>query len=257
MQIAVINLAAQADRWQQVRQRFHAVGLAPVRHEAVAGAALPAAQHAVLYDAALNRRQYHRVLRAGEIGCYASHLALWRQLVGSGAPHLAVFEDDVEPSAALPEVLNAIARLPPAWDMIKLVGRRREKVRAHRPLLPRHELIDYRRVPSFTSAYVVARRGAEKLLARRPPVGRPVDVDLRYWWECDLEILGVQPYPAQAADTSRHTTIHGRESRPDLAARLRKLRLQLQYTALNWHAARLRSADRRRTQALWPVPGRP
>ena len=32
-------------------------------------------------------------LRPGEVGCYASHLALWQGLVDSGARAMAVLED--------------------------------------------------------------------------------------------------------------------------------------------------------------------
>ncbi len=242
MDITIINLPGDPERWEGVCQRFAALGLKPHRHEALDGRALPDDVLARWYDPALNRRQYHRPLRPGEIGCYASHLALWRALLASGAPQLAVFEDDVEVSPELPRVLAAIRRLPAGWDMVKLAGRAHEKAAGHGPLLRDHALIAYARVPSLTSGYVISREGARKLLAHRPPFGRPVDVDLRHWWECGLVVLGVQPYPVQAAPSSAQTTIDGRYGRADAATRLHKLALQAQYTWHNWRACRQREA---------------
>ncbi len=239
MKLKVISLACQGSRWQAARRQFQSAGLLPLREEAVRGESLAPWQREQLYSAALNRQQYHRPLRLGEIGCYASHLAVWQALLESDEHCVAVFEDDVEVAPDMSWVLAAIARLGRGWDLIKLIGRPREKVLARSALSPGHDLIRYRRVPSFTSAYVLHRRGAEKLLARRQPFGRPVDVDIRYWWECRLEILGVLPYPAFHAPSSRHSCISGRRDEPPgVAARLHKLYLQARYTLLNGLATR-------------------
>jgi glycosyl transferase family 25 len=236
MKIAVINLASEEARWAEVRRRFEAVGLQPEREEGVLGSALSASQRAALYCERLNGAQYHKPLRPGEIGCYASHIALWRGLLDSGRRSMAIFEDDIEIDEDLPAVLAAIARTPVDWDVVKLIGRSSEKVRTSLPLLPQRALIHYRRVPSLTGGYVLSRRGAEKLLARRPPFGRPVDVDIRHWWECELKVVGVHPYPIRGAAASRQSTIEDRAVRPDARMRLRKLLLQARYSLLNWHA---------------------
>ncbi|HEU4457666.1 MAG TPA: glycosyltransferase family 25 protein [Methylibium sp.] len=241
MELFVINLAAHEARWQAVARQFEAMGLACERHEASDGSQLPAAERDALFDAALNRRQYHRALCDGEIGCYASHRALWRRLLASGAPSAGVFEDDVELAPELPRVLSAIAQMPRGWDMVKLAGRAVEKIDTQRPLAWEHTLIQYRRVPCRTSGYVISRAGAEKLLKRRARVGRPVDVDLRHWWECELNLFGVQPYPVREAASSRDSTIHGRAvARPGLGARLHKLALQLDYSIANARACQAR-----------------
>lgn len=243
MDIAVINLATQPGRWNFIRQQLQAAGLPARRHEAVPGHLLDATALGRLYGAELNRRQYHKPLRPGEIGCYASHLALWQGLVASGARALAVFEDDVLIDPQLPQVLAAIERLPFGWDMVKLYGRTREHMLAEAPLLPGTRLLRYRRVPSHTCAYVISREGARKLLASRQPFGRPVDIDLRHWWENDLAIFGLQPYPVRLAPCSRQSSIGGaRRGCSGVAMRLHKLALQARYTLLNWQALRRQGA---------------
>ncbi len=239
MKIVVINLASDAARWRAVERQLRRLGLEPTRQDAVAGADLRLGQVAGLYCAQLNRRQYHKPLRSGEIGCYASHIVAWRGLLQSNESALAVFEDDVEVQADLPRVLDALAAAPANWDVVKLIGRAQEKVADHAPLLPGRELVSYRRVPSLTSAYVLSRQGAAKLLAARLPFGRPVDVDMRHWWECGLRIAGVQPYPVARGPASWRSTIEDRRFRADGAMRLHRLWLQARYTVLNWRAQTL------------------
>jgi glycosyl transferase family 25 len=234
MKIAIINMACEAARWAAVAQEFGAVGLQAQRHEAVSGHALLAQGQTHRYCEELNRRHYHRPLRPGEIGCYASHMALWQQFLDSTEPLLAVFEDDIAIAPELPRVLATIERLPQDWDLIKLIGRSRENIAKRHTFFGETELIQYRRIPSLTGAYVVTRRGAEKLLSNRQRYGRPVDVDMRYWWECDLRVYGVQPYPVRAAASSQLTTIEGRRVRCDARMRLHRLFLQAEYTWLNY-----------------------
>jgi glycosyl transferase, family 25 len=257
MHSIVINLDAARDRWHAMQRQFAVAGLEPTRHEAVAGHALQPREMAQLYSRARNRAQYHRGLRPGEIGCYASHLSAWQQLIAGHEAHLAVFEDDIEIEPSIGSVLDAIARLRGGWDMVKLIGRPdREKVASSVPLPDGRELITYRRVPSRTAAYVISRRGARKLLARHPPFGRPIDIDLRHWWECDLSVLGVLPYPVREGPASSRSTILDREEGCDsLAVRLRKLALQWRYTRDNRRACLARDVGG--DLPPWPLPGHP
>jgi glycosyl transferase, family 25 len=255
MHSIVINLDAARDRWHAMQRQFAAAGLEPTRLEGVAGHALQPREIARLYSRARNRAQYHRELRPGEIGCYASHLGAWQQFIAGSHAHLAVFEDDIEIEPSIGSVLDAIARLRGDWDMVKLIGRPdREKVASCVPLPDGRQLATYLRVPSRTAAYVISRRGARKLLARRPPFGRPIDIDLRHWWECDLSVLGVLPYPVREGPASCRSSIVGREEGcHSLAVRLRKLGLQWRYTRDNRRACLARDVgDARQPQ---PLPG--
>jgi glycosyl transferase family 25 len=238
MDIIVINLSTQTRRWESMRQQFARIGLHPTRQEAVVGDASAHLEHR--YCTYLNYRQYHRRLSAGELGCYASHIAVWKRLLESDSRMLAVFEDDVETGPELCIALNAIATSHADWDLIKLIGRKHEKTNGSEPLSRNMALIDYRRVPSLTGAYVVNRRGAEKLLAHRGRFGRPVDVDLRHWWECDLQLFGVLPYPVRPAPESANSCIAGRSTPRGISSRLRRVAQQASYSIRNALALRAR-----------------
>jgi len=192
------------------------------------------------FSSALNQRQYFKPLGNGEKGCYASHLRAWQQLLAGGAPALVVLEDDVRLLPNFPSVLQAIADLPPqSWDMVKLYGREHEKIAQQMPLADTGvQLITYRRVPSFAAAYVISRAGAQKLLASRVPFGRPVDVDMRFWFENGVRTFGVFPSVVALDDTSAESSIwQGGRDRLTLIQRLRKLKMKLQ---LAWGNARAR-----------------
>jgi len=226
--LVFINLDRDAERRQRLDAQLRDQGVHGARLPAVWWKDLPDAQQQALYSDALNRRQYYKPLLPGEKGCYASHLAAWRQLLDSHAPALVVLEDDVRLLPGFSEAIDAVAALSQPWDMVKLIGREREKVRSSRPLAGRFSLVRYRRIPSTTAGYVISRAGAAKLLATRRPFGRPVDVDLRFWWEADsLRVLGVVPSALALDDTSDTSTIWQQVDVLSPGARWRKLRMKL------------------------------
>ena len=241
--IRFINLDRDDERRRRLDAELQRLGLAGERFPGVLWTALSESEQARLYSASLNESQFHKPLVNGEKGCYASHLALWRWLLDSPHESVVVLEDDVRLVDDFGRVCAAIAARPAArWDMVKLIGRaglgKAEKLRAREPLCPGYELQHYRRIPSLTAGYVINRQGAAKLLAHRLPFGRPIDVDLRHWWECDqLQVLGVEPAVIALDDTSFDSSIGSKASEQGLRSKWRKFRHKLHYTLGNaWHS---------------------
>ena len=239
--IVFINLDRDAERRTRLLAELQQIDMPSERFPAVWWADVPPEQASRWYSDDLNARQYYKPLRNGEKGCYASHIGAWQQLLASDAPALVVLEDDVRLTPQFADVVNAIAALQEPWDMVKLLGRDREKTRSQRPLTGNTLLVDYARVPSMTAGYVVSRAGATKLLAHRQPFGRPIDVDLRFWWECDqLRILGVSPSAIALDDTSEVSSIWDTRDTLTPGQRWRKFTMKLALTLGNaWHRRRL------------------
>lgn len=239
--LVFINLDKDSERRTRIEGQLAHLGLPGERLPAVWWKHLPPAEQSLLYSAERNHGLYYQPLVDGEKGCYASHIQAWRQLLASDAPALVVLEDDVRLTPQFADVVNAIAALQEPWDMVKLLGRDREKVRSQRPLVPGTALVDYSRVPSMTAGYVVSRAGAAKLLAHRQPFGRPIDVDLRFWWECDqLRILGVSPSAIALDDTSEVSSIWDTRDTLTPGQRWRKFTMKLALTVGNaWQRRRL------------------
>ena len=60
-------------------------------------------------------------------------------------------------------------------------------------LTPHRTLVDPWIVPPYTTGYVVTPKAAATLLAHAVPFARPVDTDLKHWWELGVRVLAVYP----------------------------------------------------------------
>lgn len=237
--ILYINLDSDFERKQRMESEFEKFQLNALRLDAVRWSLLNEEKQSQLYSESLNQQQFHVPLVAGEKGCYASHHKAWDWLVESGQHALVVLEDDVQLKPHLIDVINSLESINFDWDMIKLIGREKEKIHARKNLVRDIDLIEYKRVPSLTAGYIISRAGAMKLLQKRQPFGRPIDVDLRYWWECNMLILGINP-PCLILDDSSFSSSIGQKIRGlSWQNRWKKFSLKLEMTSLNiYHSIR-------------------
>ena len=105
-------------------------------------------------------------MSSGEVGCYASHLIVMRQIVEDGHAAAIILEDDVSLDPRFMTVAAAaISAAPRGWDIIHLCTH--FKKAAWYPIadLGGHTLVRYSRLPVNTVAYVISRRGCGKFLA--------------------------------------------------------------------------------------------
>lgn len=133
-------------------------------------------------------------LSPGEIGCYASHLAIMQRVaVGDFPSPTLVLEDDVGLPDDLATALDAlVAVLPEQWDIVRLSYPTKLLARPIAKLGDDRSLVRYSRVPTTTGAYLISARGARKFLAERARYA-PIDHDLRDVWAWDLDTYGVSP----------------------------------------------------------------
>jgi GR25 family glycosyltransferase involved in LPS biosynthesis len=100
--VVVINLASRTEKLQSLSARMSAIGLTKlIRAPAIDGARLPASQIAAFLrspaDATNGSPGSHLTLTPPAIGCFLSHLAVWRWMLSKGLPRLLIFEDDATP----------------------------------------------------------------------------------------------------------------------------------------------------------------
>ena len=237
--VLYINLEKDQERRQRMEKQLFQLQIPAQRMPAVWWKEVPPTEQARHHKSGLTQRQYFKPMGNGEKGCYCSHLQAWQRLLDSDAPAMVIFEDDVRLLPQLPQILDKVADLPPnKWDLIKLYGREKEKIASRLPLeVGDFALITYRRVPSFAAGYVISRAGAEKMLRTRIPFGRPVDVDMRFWFENDIRIFGVYPSVIALDDTSQISSIWAQKELPmTLGQRLRKLKMKIELTWGNTRA---------------------
>lgn len=184
--IIVINLDRDTGRMAHMRRELDRAGLRYERFPALRGDQLSAAL-ARYFPVGIG-------LSPGEIGCYASHLAIMQRVAAGelGSPQL-VLEDDVGLPSDFAAALEAlIATLPESWDIVRLSYPTKLVARPIAALGGGRHLVRYSRVPTTTGAYLVSASGARKFLAERPR-DMPVDHDLRHVWDWRLDTYGVSP----------------------------------------------------------------
>lgn len=183
----VINLDRSADRLAFMQEQAAEHGITIDRIRAVEGTEVPA-------WLAREFRGPHR-LSPGEIGCYASHLVVAKHIVASEIAWALVLEDDAKLAPGFSELIaKAVSSAPEGWDIIHLSSNFKKSVIFTAELISGYRLIRYTQGPITTTAYLVSHSGARKILFPGSRV-RPIDVDRRYAWQRQLDILGVYPAP--------------------------------------------------------------
>lgn len=110
---------------------------------------------------------WNRPLKSGEVDCFLSHLACWKDAAASSSlPYAVVLEDDAVLAggglSAMHAALERLARLDPTWDLLYF-GRERlgeDRVELGEFVAPGYSYCTY--------AYAVSKQGLQKLLAYAP-----------------------------------------------------------------------------------------
>jgi len=143
-----------------------------------------------LYDADMNRSKFKRPLSRNEIACTLGHRKIWQQLADSGSSLSLVLEDDAtfvtDPRVFLNELGHHADRFEDV--MIKLDGVPRKKMQSVRKIADQ-DLVLTDRLPPRTTGYLLGRRAAARLAELDDPIARPVDIDLKFYWEHKVPIL--------------------------------------------------------------------
>ena len=200
----LINLDRSAQRLAQMEERIAALG-APFevrRFSAVDGKAHPELIAQVDQEAFISA--IGRPILAGEIGVYFSHLRVWQQFLQSDAEVALVMEDDVvfheDFLPALQVALENVAR----WDMLKL-----NKIRAKAPITQfsaaGYDFNAYLGVATGYGAYLITRDAAERLLTQLLPIRMPIDHATARYYDLDLRLLGMEPFPSHVDDGGAST----------------------------------------------------
>ena len=172
--IYTIGLERRPERWRRQQDSFNELGIEFTRVHAVDGLQLTAA-----FLAERNISSPDRIkLKRGEIGCFLSHYSVWQDMLDNDLERVLILEDDAHPTAEFPERLQQLVaeadRLRPQWDFIYLFREHADPA-DDEPVEGAEQLVR----PGFcygAVAYLLTRRGAEKLLGGRP-LGNMVCVD--------------------------------------------------------------------------------
>ena len=153
----------------------------------------------------------------GEIGCYASHLALWKWAISHDLP-VVILEDDFQLEPEFAEIINEIEPLVSEFGFLRL-----QSIHGPRALLKRlrpaayevlrrnglsvHYLSD---PPLYTLGYAVSPGAALKLLHASRVLFAPIDKFLQQTWIHRTPIFGLSPAAIRMSPQTEISTIGDR-----------------------------------------------
>ncbi len=189
--MACISLDRRPDRWAEFKATADAAGLKVQRLSAVDARSfgdqiyeMPGLSLLTAHNVReRTRRSHYEIDAPGAIGASLSHFKAWKQLLASSAPALIVFEDDTEiPRGLKTQLEQVFAALPAAgWDMVQF--QLTTFGNGVTGCAPREGLdAPWQHCTGLMGAYayMVSRRGAERLLARAYPIEMHVDAYMAY-----------------------------------------------------------------------------
>jgi glycosyl transferase family 25 len=193
--IFIINLDRSVERYTHALAQLSAWPELPVeRISAADGRLMSDTELNQYYAEDLNRQHFHKLLKAGEKGCYISHIRCWQQIVAQQLDFAIILEDDFILQADLPQLIASIQALATPYHYLKLaMPNKQQPVLTRQPMLNGFSLVDYKKMPVSTVAQVVSQQGAALLLAKAVPFYRPIDVQLQYSFELGIRAQGIQP----------------------------------------------------------------
>lgn len=138
-----------------------------------------------------------RRLSAGELGCYASHHAAWRELADHpDATHLILFEDDVVIDWPFFRAFAQKAAAGQAPGLVRFFTALSPCVsRTTNDYIPRYALIESRTTSFGTAAYALDKPTARILCERLADVVEPIDTAVDAYWRHGVKSRIVFPFP--------------------------------------------------------------
>lgn len=210
MRIRVISLPASNRRRENISAQFRLLHLPFAFFDAITG------RDALLHVHHYNDREFirnsGRSATANEIGCYASHLALWRQCAAGDEPFL-ILEDDARLRKGFASGLNVVAEHIAKLGLIRVsVPETRSAYKIER--LRDFEIRYCRRVPLLAVGYAISPTAAARLISCGTVVKEPVDKFIQRFWLHDQPVHALQPQIVRPDDIADDSDI-GERLRPN------------------------------------------
>jgi glycosyl transferase family 25 len=199
--IYVISLARAKQRRIRVASEFERFGLDYAIYEGIDGE-LSSAELLENFDIRAWTRNMGGPLSLGHLGCYMSHVQLWRQVASRDDAIALICEDDVVFSSEVPAALTAALSMQSKWDIVRF-----SCVRAKGKLLQdvsgEFSLNAYWGPFTGNCCYLIKRDVASRLAESFLPIRRAHDHELNRFFFYNIRLMGLEPFTAQPQDDGK------------------------------------------------------
>ena len=194
MKIFVISLADAADRRRSMQKQLSALHLSFEWLEAVDARQWDDEITAPFIDeTSLYKNVNHKPLK-GSIGCHLSHIKAYEALLSSDEEACLILEDDAVISDELPQYLASLEGAMNHIDILFLCDRRVNRASIKIGNLSQNHGIYVKKFSNLgTTAYVINRQAARKLVTDHKAFGIEIDSLLNRWWRHGLSVATIKP----------------------------------------------------------------
>ncbi len=209
MKLFVISLPEARERRERAAAQLADAGLAFEFFDALRGEQAMAERYFEGCDADEWVLNTGRRVTPAEIGCFASHRAVWQKCAELGEP-LMIMEDDFK---LLPEFAGAVQEVARHIDEFGFI-RLQDETRARKERVGEcgdYTLWRYTKVPHSCMCNSITPEVAHRFVAMTRVAREPVDVFIKKFWEHGQPIYGLTPYTVTESRLSRKTFIPHRE----------------------------------------------
>lgn len=190
----VLHLVRATARRENAQSLLASCGMEGEVWAAVDGRAMSSSDLSACVGARIFAPTYPFALKTGEIGCFLSHRQIWAEILRRDLDYALIIEDDAE---IAPEVFSAALKL--ARDHVAQLGYIQLQTRP--PQGPAN-LIDINGAATLvvprvgglrTTAQMLSRAAAERLLRLSEAFDRPVDTFVQSHWHTGLRPATIHP----------------------------------------------------------------
>jgi glycosyl transferase family 25 len=196
--VYLINMTKNVDRLQNFNKHYNKSDIAFKKFKvfpAIVGKNLnlinfvtPKAYEQIIEVEKTTKRRHHYDLTRGAVGCYLSHLSIYKKIIDSDKEYGIIFEDDSIMASDFYERLQyGINNIPDDWDIF-LLGL---------TCLKCDIKLDYINVIRFwgTHGYIIKNKSAKKLLEYLDrPLSKQIDADISLLIKRKvIKVYGINP----------------------------------------------------------------
>ncbi len=194
----LINLPRDVERLERMDKQLKSIGIDYFLFRAIDGQ-LESERFEACVDTEAYRRNMGRALLPGQVGVYASHLAVWKELCASSFDVGLIFEDDVIFHDDFMKALCTALSVSSHWDLIRF-SCVRAKIPISQGKFGCYHLNAY--IGPFTgnASYLIHKRVAARIITRLQPMTRALDHELNRFDVHDYRLRGLEPFACHTDD---------------------------------------------------------
>lgn len=141
-----------------------------------------------------------RELSTGEIGCALTHAKIYLHVLDENIEEVLILEDDIVITRDLLHVLLQRSKFPPEWEAVNFANTWAEAIPLGEPVCKDYRICRFKGIANRTSAYLLNRQGAKKLIEHVYPIRLPADDLVGLTQITGLHLYGITPSVVALAD---------------------------------------------------------